>query len=211
MKEPSGEEATSPASRSNSTSPETDQQAIQLEPIRQDLSGTKQPDLIRHEDPPSPVTGQPVTLSRSDREDAPARTASTPNKSDMRAGATRRSRQATVESVDSSPQMIPVEPVDNHAATSEKVAASTWATPLETPSANYADIDSCPWVTPRETIDDQQPMPVGRESAVDSRILPILQVITPPNINQQGQYGASIPSIARWLWPGNSPSLRRPL
>lgn len=216
MNEPVGETAGLPTDHPNLPSSASTQQGVQQESDQRKASRVNQPDTATHHpNPPFLVKTQPVAQTNSHEEGTPQASTSTPNSDVAQGVGNKSSRQATVESADSSPRMTPIRPEEYQPATPAEGVVTPlmipFGTPVDPQPTPSAVVDSVQWWTPRETPEEEQSAFAEGEGSLGFRAFPVLQVVTPPNTHQQEPYGGGpIPGMGRWWCPGNSLSLRHP-
>lgn len=213
MNEQAGERTTSPMSRPLSPLPASHPPSIQPDHHQEEEPVTSQPvSGTGHSNPLFPVLLQPVAQPLPDKEDeAPGCLAWGYGKHD---GTSRSSRQATVESAESSPVLPPAQPMEIQPAMAVDGVVSPLTGPFRTlvgsPPASPWAVDSVSRVTTAESLENTHPPAAEEPRSCDIRTVPVLQVATPPGIYQQEQQGGPINSLARWWWLNGSSSFCRP-
>lgn len=207
MNEPVGETAWSLTNSPKSQSLPSTQQGNQQGDNQSESSNVTQPDAATHRPKSSPsLTEQRIGSLQSHHEGTLWGSTSTPDRSDTHRVTSMSSRQATVESAAPSPLMTPIGPEENQLVTLADEFTTPLMTPVGTPGClrpiTPNEFGSTPWKTPRETLEEEQPMSAEGEWSLDFRAVPVLEVVTAPDINQQKQYGGPITSMGRWWWPG---------
>lgn len=216
MNEPVGETAELPTSHLNSPSLASTQRVVQLESDQRKASGVIQMETATHQpDSPSLVADQPVAQTQSHKEGTPRGSTSTPDNNDNTGVSSSSSRQATVESAVPSPRMPLIGPEEHQPMTAADGVITPLMLPIGKPvvppTTPPAVVDSIPWRTPRETLEELQSASAEGEGCLNFRNFPVLQVVTPPNVDQQEPYGGGpIPGMGRWWWLGNPLSSRHP-
>lgn len=209
MNEPIGEEGTLPTCRRNSPSPVTSEKAHQPKSNQQEISGTTQPEKDAYNPISSfRVANQPVDYPEFVHREGKWRSTPRPYGSDTHGETPRSLMQATVESASPSPRLAPVEPVATQPTMEMEGDATPWVSPLESPvdprPLTPTDVDFMPWMMPAKSMGNRKRTSMEEEIFPDRRLLPVLQVVTPPNNIQQEQYGGPISTMGRWWWPGRS-------
>lgn len=208
MNQPVCETARSPTSLPTPSSSASTRQDTQQWTDQGEALGINQPDTSKHQtSSPSPVTQQPVAQIQFDRGKPTGVSTSMPDDTVTHRVTSNSSRQVTVESAEPSPRMTPAGFDQDQFVTSAQETFTPLMTPFGTPvgptPTTPAEVESLPWRTPPETLKDEQSISPDGEWSLDFRPVPILQVVTPPVLDQQESYGSPVSSMGRWWWPGN--------